>query len=367
MNLHINKRHLSLVLALFILFLAINYWSVVAKFIHTIFSATIPLLVGCVIAYIVNIVLKQYEHLYQRIFKNPKAAKYQRTVGIIFAYLSIILIVALVFALIIPELVNCIKLLIDNHSHVINNFISYIEAHTDLEKWFDEFDVRKIKWEKVGHYLTTGLGSRVMATASSVFSSITTAVIAIFFSIYLLIYKEMLLRQAKTLLSTYLPRFQGQIIQIIKIFDDSFSSYIIGQCKDAVLLGVSCFIGMSILRMPYASMIGVVTAFGALIPIVGAILGASVGVIIIFAISPVKAGIFLIFIILLQQLDNRVTYPLVVGKSIGLPSVWVFVAVIIGGGISGILGMMLTVPFFAALYKLVRLDIDKRKSSQTPN
>lgn len=364
MNIHINKRHLSLVLALFILFLAINYWSVVAKFIHTIFSATVPLLIGCVIAYIVNIVLKQYEHLYQRIFKSPKAVKYQRTVGIIFAYLSIILIVALVFALIIPELVNCIKLLIDNHSHVINNFINYIEAHTDLEKWFDEFDVRKIKWEKVGHYLTTGLGSRVMATASSVFSSITTAVIAIFFSVYLLIYKEMLLRQAKTLLSTYLPRFQAQIIRVIKIFDDSFSSYIIGQCKDAVLLGISCFIGMSILRMPYASMIGVVTAFGALIPIVGAILGASVGVVIIFAISPVKAGIFLIFIILLQQLDNRVTYPLVVGKSIGLPSVWVFVAVIIGGGISGILGMMLTVPFFAALYKLVRLNINKQKSSQ---
>lgn len=138
------------------------------------------------------------------------------------------------------------------------------------------------------------------------------------------------------------------------------SNYIIGQCKDAAILGISCFIGMTILRMPYASMIGVVTAFGALIPIIGAILGASIGVIIIFAISPLQAGIFLIFIILLQQLDNRITYPLVVGKSIGLPSVWVFAAVIIGGGISGILGMMFTVPFFAAIYKLIRTDAQKR-------
>lgn len=362
MNLHLNRRHLSLIIALFILFLAINYWSVVAKFIHTIFSATVPLLVGCIIAYIVNLILKQYERLYRHLFKSPRAAKYQRVVGIILSYLSIILIVSLVFALIIPELINCIKLLIANHSHVINNFINYLEAHTDLEKWFDEFDVRKIQWDKVSHYLTTGLGSRVMATASSVFSSITTAIIAIFFSIYLLIYKEMLQRQIKTLLRTYLPRFQEQIIRVVRVFDDSFSNYIAGQCKDAAILGISCFIGMSILQIPYASMIGVVTAFGALIPIIGAILGASVGVIIIFTISPIKAGIFLIFIILLQQLDNRVTYPLVVGKSIGLPSVWVFVAVIVGGGISGILGMMLTVPFFAALYRLVRLDINKRKA-----
>lgn len=367
MNLHLNRQHLSLIIALFILFLAINYWSVVAKFIHTIFSAAVPLLVGCIIAYIVNLILKQYERLYRHIFKSPRAAKYQRVVGIILSYLSIILIVSLVFALIIPELITCVKLLIANHSHVINYFINYLEAHTDLEKWFDEFDVRKIQWNKVSHYLTTGLGSRVMATASSVFSSITTAIIAIFFSIYLLIYKEMLQRQIKTLLRTYLPRFQEQIIRVVKVFDDSFSNYIVGQCKDAAILGISCFIGMSILRMPYASMIGVVTAFGALIPIIGAILGASVGVIIIFAISPIKAGIFLIFIILLQQLDNRVTYPLVVGKSIGLPSVWVFVAVIVGGGISGILGMMLTVPFFAALYRLVRLDINKQKASQKLN
>ena len=174
----------------------------------------------------------------------------------------------------------------------------------------------------------------------------------------------MLQRQFTKLLSTYFSRYQTQIIKVLKVFDESYSNYIVGQCKDAAILGISCFIGMAILRMPYASMIGVVTAFGALIPIIGAILGSSVGVIIIFAVSPLQAGIFLIFIILLQQLDNRITYPLVVGRSIGLPSVWVFAAVIIGGGISGILGMMFTVPLFAALYKLLSADARNRITIQ---
>lgn len=363
MKQYINRRHLSLVIALFILYLAITYWGVIAKFIQTIFSATVPLLIGCLIAYIVNLLLNQYERLYLRLFKQPAAKKFKRLFGIVMAYLSIILLIAIVFALVIPELITCVKLLIANRSHVINHFIDYFEHNQDLRSLIANFDSSKIQWDKIGKYLTTGVGGTfktVVSTASSVFSVATTTVIALFFSIYLLIYKEMLQRQFTKLLTTYLGRYQKPIMRILKVFDTSYSNYIVGQCKDAAILGISCFIGMTILRIPYASMIGVVTAFGALIPIVGAILGASVGVIIIFAISPLQAGIFLIFIILLQQLDNRITYPLVVGKSIGLPSVWVFAAVIIGGGISGILGMMFTVPFFAAVYQLIKTDAKKR-------
>ncbi|WP_076459928.1 AI-2E family transporter [Limosilactobacillus caccae] len=365
MKKYIERRHISFILALFLLYLAIDYWPVVGKFIHTIFSATIPLLIGCVVAYIVNLLLRKYERLYLRLFKQVKAQRFKRPVGIVFAYLTIILIVAIVFSLVIPELVACIKLLIANHSHVINKFVDYFEHSNNLQGVFSDFDVHKIQWSKIGSYLSTGIGGTfktVMSTASSVFSVATTTAIALFFSIYLLIYKEMLARQFNRLLNTYCPQIEEKVVRVIKVFDDCYSHYIVGQCKDAAILGISCFIGMSILRIPYASMLGVVTAFGALIPVVGAILGASVGVVLVFAVSPIKAGIFLIFIILLQQLDNRITYPLVVGKAIELPSVWVFVAVIVGGGVSGILGMMFTVPLFAAIYRLLGLDIKRRKN-----
>lgn len=364
MHIHIHKRHLSLIIALFILYLAINYWATVAKFIHTAFSAALPLLIGCVIAYIVNLLLRQYEDLYLKIFKSTKARRFKRVFGILLSYLSILIIVALVIRLVIPELVSCIKLLITNHSRVVNHFISYLQQNGNFKDLWKNIDFRHFDWAKISKYVTYGFGGTVktiMSTASSIVSIVTTTVVAFFFSIYLLIYKEMLVRQCNQLLNTYFHRIKAPLVHIIKTFDDSYSNYIIGQCKDAAILGVACFIGMKILGMPYASMIGVVTFFGALIPIVGAILGAGIGVILIFAVSPVKALIFLIFIIVLQQFDNRVTYPLVVGKSIGLPSVWVFVAVIVGGGISGILGMMLTVPLFAAIYKLVAEDIAHRQ------
>ena len=364
MNLHINRRHLSLVLALFILYLAITYWGAVAKFIQTICSAAMPLVIGCVIAYIVNLLLRQYEHLYLRIFPHPRARRFKRAFGIVFSYLSIIVIIALVIRLVIPELVSCIRLLFSNHSQSVNKIVSFIQQNGLFKNAWKHLDLAHLNWQKVGKMLGFGVSGtmkKIMTTASSVVTTTTKTVVAIFFSIYLLIYKEKLARQFYQVMDTYFLKIKRPFMHVVKTFDESYSSYIVGQCKDAAILGVACFVGMQVLRMPYASMIGVVTFFGALIPIVGAILGAGIGVILIFAVSPVKSLIFLIFIIVLQQFDNRITYPLVVGKSIGLPSVWVFAAVIVGGGISGILGMMLTVPLFAAIYKLVAEDIERRR------
>ncbi len=229
MKQYINHRHISLVLALFILYLAITYWEVVAKFIQTIFSATMPLLIGGIVAYIVNLLLRQYEYLYSHLFKKPSLQKFKRPVGIIMSYLTI------------PELITCVKLLIANHSHIINHFIDYFEHSSDFKGFINSFDTSKIQWDKIGKYLTSGVGGTfrtVISTASSVFSVATTAIIAFFFSIYLLIYKEMLQRQFTKLLSTYFSRYQTQIIKVLKVFDESYSNYIVGQCKDAAILGI---------------------------------------------------------------------------------------------------------------------------------
>ncbi len=367
MKIKINRRHISLAIVAFILYLAISYWPAVAKLLGRVWSATMPLLLGCVIAYIVNLLLRQYEGLYQRLFKGAQAQRFKRLFGLVCSYLTIILIVAFIIRMVIPELVNCIEMLVAHHGKTVNRFVAYFQENGTLKGLWKNIDLSHLNWNKIGKYLTTGFSGTlktVMSTASSIVSGFTTAVISIFFSVYLLVFKEKLGRQCRQLLHTYGGRVERPLMHVIKTFDHSYSSYIVGQCKDAAILGCACFVGMKILRLPYASMIGVVTCFTALIPIIGAILGASVGVVLIFAVSPMKALFFLIFIIVLQQFDNRITYPLVVGSSIGLPSVWVFAAVIVGGGFSGILGMMLTVPLFAAIYKLVAEDIHRRQETQ---
>lgn len=367
MKIKINRRHVSLAIVAFVLFLAISYWPAVAKLLGRVYSATMPLLLGCVIAYIVNLLLRQYEGLYQRLFKAAKAQRFKRLFGLVCSYLTIILIVAFIIRMVIPELINCIEMLVSHHGKAVNRFVAYFQENGTLKGLWKSIDLSHLDWNRIGKYLTTGFGGTlktVMSTASSIVSGVTTAVIAIFFSVYLLVFKEKLGRQCHKVLHTYGHRIEQPLMHIIKTFDQSYSSYIVGQCKDAAILGFACFVGMKVLRLPYASMIGVVTCFTALIPIIGAILGASVGVVLIFAVSPMKALFFLIFIIVLQQFDNRITYPLVVGSSIGLPSVWVFAAVIVGGGFSGILGMMLTVPLFAAIYKLIGEDVHRRQEAQ---
>lgn len=367
MKLYINKQHVSLALALFFLYLAITFWPHFTHWCGTFFAALTPLLIGAVIAYIVNLLLRQYETLYQHLFKSKRAAKFKRLWGIVLSYLTIFLILAIVVRLVIPELISCIQLLINNHSKVITRFIATFEHNSNIQEALKHLDPRHLSWAKAEKYLSYGFGGTfkaLVSTASSVVSGTATAIVAFFFSIYLLIYKEMLARQFTRLINTYLSRVKLPLMYAIRTFDDCYSNYIAGQCKDAAILGIACFIGMTIMRMPYATMIGVVTAIGALIPIVGAILGASIGVILIFAVSPMQSLVFLIFIVILQQFDNRVTYPLVVGKSIGLPSVWVFAAVIVGGSLSGILGMMLTVPLFAAIYRIVATDVGRREHPQ---
>lgn len=356
-----ERQHLPLFVTLFGLYLAISYWPSVAKFISHVSHATIPLLVGAVLAYIINILLNQWEHLYEKCFPSNQSQGLKRGICIALSYISIVVILGLVLWLVIPEVVACVKLLLAHHSRLIQRAVKYLSSHS-----FKYIDPNKINWSAIVKQASAGVGGTyqvVKHAASRIITFGTTSIIAIFFSVYLLVFKEMLRRQFNKLVDLWVPKAKGQIMYIINVFDSSFSGYISGQCKDAAILGICCFIGMTILRLPYAYMMGAVTTVTALIPIIGAILGASVGIIIIFAVSPVKALIFLIFIIVLQQLDNRITYPIVVGKSIDLPSVWVFVAVMVGGGVSGILGMMFTVPLFSALYRIIRDRAALRASS----
>ena len=160
------------------------------------------------------------------------------------------------------------------------------------------------------------------------------------------------------------PAWNEKIRYVVGIFDNSFHKFIVGQCIEAVVLGVLCIIGMTILRLPYAMMIGTLIGFTALIPVAGAYIGAGVGAFMILTVSPIQALIFLVFVVILQQLEGNLIYPKVVGSSIGLPGVWVLAAVTIGGGIMGIPGMLLGVPTVASMYQLIRNDLNKEKGTK---
>ena len=189
-----------------------------------------------------------------------------------------------------------------------------------------------------------------------------TLFIGLFFSFYLLSGKEKYGSQFRRVVHTYCPSVESKLFEVLDVLNNSFRSFIVGQVKDACVLGIMLAIAMMIFRMPYAGMIAVIVTVLALVPIVGALIGAVVGFVLILSVSVTKAVIFLILFLVVQQIDNNVTYPRIVGGSIGLPGIWVLAAVTIGGSAFGILGMLFFIPLFSAIYKLVQADIRRRNT-----
>lgn len=218
------------------------------------------------------------------------------------------------------------------------------------------------KIEQIIKALTSGVGSivsTVLQTVSTVASAVVTYIMGLIFAIYLLLDKDKLKAQSSRVMQRYVKSSVCEKIRyVLSVLDDCFHRFIVGQCTEAVILGVLCTLGMLLLRLPYATMIGAFMAFTALIPVAGAWIGAGVGAFMILTESPLKALIFIIFIIILQNLENNFIYPHVVGSSIGLPGIWVLAAVTVGGGLMGVFGMLLGVPIVSAIYRLLREDMD---------
>ena len=237
-----------------------------------------------------------------------------------------------------------------------------LEMFPELKNGFD-FSNISTQVEQVIRTVIGGVGGAVdsiVNAVSSMFSVLVNIAIGLIFSLYVLLDKEGLAKRAKRLISTYLSKPSKKIFYTLEVLDESFHSFIVGQCIEAVVLGLLCIVGMLLLRFPYAVMIGVFIGFTALIPIAGAYIGAAVGAVMILTVSPLQALQFLVFVVILQQLEGNLIYPKVVGQSIGLPGIWVLTAITIGGGVLGVGGMLLAVPLFAAGYRLLREDLARR-------
>lgn len=355
----------------FILYLCIYHWPSAFAIIKTTIGAASPLIVGCIIAFVLNILMSFYEKYY---FKNSKKVwvnKSRRAVCLTLAILTLVAIVVLVVSLVLPQLISCVKLIISALPNAINNLISVLKESNYVSK--DAItSLTAVDWNsKIGEIVNTlysGLGSVmdiVFSTVTSVFSVLVTTFIGVIFAAYLLYRKEKLGGQITKLIHRYFkPKLSQKLVYVVGILNDCFRRYIIGQCTEAVILGVLCTIGMLVFGLPYATMIGAFIAFTALIPIAGAYIGAGVGAFMILMISPIKALVFLIFIVVLQQLEGNLIYPRVVGSSLGLPGIWVLAAITIGGGVMGIGGMLLGVPLAAAIYRIIKNDVNKKSITE---
>ena len=369
------KKMLGFAGALIVVFLLIHYWEKVEKLFLVGASAALPLIIGCAMAYVVNILMGFYEKWYDKIFKVEVALKIKRVVCLILAFLSLFGIVALIINLVLPELINCIASfirLIPGALQTVINIVGEEQILNMFPELQNGFDISNISTqvEQLIRTVIGGVGGAVdslMSAVTSVVSVVVNVVIGLIFSLYVLLDKEDLCRRCKTLVSTYLSKSTDKIFYVVDVLDESFHSFIVGQCIEAVVLGALCVIGMWLLRFPYAVMIGVFIGFTALIPIAGAYIGAAVGAIMILTVSPLQAVQFLIFIVVLQQLEGNLIYPKVVGQSIGLPGIWVLTAITVGGGVLGVGGMLLAVPIFAAGYRLIREDVARRNKENVEN
>ena len=362
-----TKSLLKIAGVAFALYLCIHYWPSVAVIFKTAFAAVLPLIIGAAVSYPLDILASFFErHLLSK-SDNKFVVKTRRGLAVSLALISLVSIFTLIIALVVPQLTTCIKMLIDE----IPNALKLVVAQLDKFEFVPDDIIgflSNIDWQSkitsIISTVTSGVGSVmsvVISTVSTVVSGVTTTVLAVIFAIYVLLSKDKLLSQLKTLIKQYIPeKISEKLYYVSSVANDSFHKFIVAQCTEAVILGALCTLGMFILRLPYAAMIGAVTVVMAFIPVVGALLSGAVGAFLIFMESPVKALIFIIFIVLLQQIEGDLIYPKVVGNSMGLPSIWVLAAVTVGAGMFGVIGMLLSVPAASTVYRLIKYDVARK-------
>ena len=359
------KQTIKLIVLTGIVLLIILYFPEVIDKTKALFAIFYPLLLGALIAFILNILMSGYEKLYFPASKNRIIVGTRRGMCVVLSILTIVLIVYFVLRIIIPQVGHTIHLISAGFPDMYNNVLTWLKQYSDeipgLQQRLAALNMDGAAIMQKGLAL---FGNWAFGTASfigSVFSKIVTFILALIFSIYILFEKENLKVRFDKLFKAYMSKDRREkFYKDLRLTSRVFSDYIIGQCKEALILGGLCAIGMWIFGFPYALSVGSVIGLTALIPIIGAYIGAAIGFFLIVIVDPVQALLFIVFIVVLQQIEGNLIYPKVVGNSIGLPGIWVLAAITIGGGLMGIAGVLLGVPVAATIYKLLGQDVNAR-------
>ncbi|MBQ8202873.1 MAG: AI-2E family transporter [Clostridia bacterium] len=370
------KKIMLLIIFALLLFWVLNDVSKFLTLMGGLYNVIKPLVLGGCIAFILNTILTPLEKLWGKIWrKKPKIAEggFKRPVCLITSLLLVLGIIFAVCFIVIPYFVE----------HTASFVSSLPQYFTNLDSWWDKvvafFDKFMIVLPeininheeiitKIGTYIAEKGGTLVNATfnvTTSILSVVVNIVLGFAFAIYILAQKEKLGKQFTKLFGAILPqKTVDKILGLARLSHNTFSRFVTGQLTEAVIFGVLTFIGMLIFNMPFASVISVLVGFTTLVPMVGAFIGTALGAFLILLVNPVKAFWFIVFIIILQQLDNNLIYPRVMGKSIGLSGLWVLAAVTIGGNLAGVAGMLIGVPLSSVIYVLLSEFVNKKLAAK---
>lgn len=374
MNRSNTTRILAIVAFGVLLFCGLLNFDRILDFIGLIIGLLAPFLTGLCIAFILNVPLRAIEQALFPIEKRKKKARslYSRAarpVSITLTLLAFFAVIAIVLFLVIPELGNTFTIIRDGFPAFLERMQQWSEALIKrIPELTGKLESFQIDWAaigaKVGEFLQSGAGTVLNSTvnvATSIFSGLFNFVMGMIFAVYLLMQKEKLGVQVRRLLVAFLPQKRAEhFISICRLSQKTFSNFLTGQCLEAVILGSMFFIAMAIFRFPYALMISVLIAVTALIPIFGAFIGLVIGAFLILVANPIQALWFVVMFLIIQQIEGNLIYPRVVGSSVGLPSLWVLVAVTLGGSTMGILGMLINVPLCSVIYCLLRQSVNRR-------
>lgn len=362
----INKIRGLILFTVITVIVGINYIKVLGLLAAAVNMAA-PFILGAAIAFVLNVPMRRIESSLSHVLK--KGSRLLRPVSMALSILLVAGVLFLVMFVVAPQLV---RTLLGLQSSIP---VFFGEVRQWLEQLFAEnpqiltnMEQIQIDWQQLFNdslkFLKNGAGSMLDTTFSaaiSIVNGMSTFLIGFIFSIYILLQKENLIRQIKKLLAAFLPeRTVEGIVRIAALTSRTFSNFFTGQCMEAVILGSMFFIVLVVLRLPYALLIGVLIAFTALIPVFGAFIGWAVGAFLMLIISPMDALLFSVVFFTLQQIEGNMIYPHVVGNSVGLPSIWVLVAVTLGGSMMGVVGMLIFIPLCSVLYTLLRDTVDER-------
>lgn len=375
----LDKKQIKTILLLItfavVLFVVLQNFKTVLDIILFILALFMPFILGICIAFVLNVLLKLIEEKwFAKLNKrnNKVWNKIKRPICLILTLLIVFGFLVFLLFLIIPELKNSVTIFLDNipiYQEKLLDLANKLNLSSDT--------IESIKngwnnlWESLFGYFKNNSKDFALMTlgvTTSIVSGVANFVLGIVFAIYMLIDKEKLLFQTKKVLYAFIPQKKmDKVLEVGSVSNRVFSKFITGQFTEAVIIGVLCFIGMLILGLPYASTISVLVGFTALIPVFGAFIGTAIGAILIFVVDPLGALIFIIYIIILQQLEGNLIYPKVVGTSVGLPGIWVMLAVIIGGALYGIVGMLISVPICSIIYVLLAKTVNKKLAKSKIN
>lgn len=331
-------------------------------------SVLMPFMIGGIIAFVLNIPMSVIE---KRLFQNAKGRmkKMARPVSIVTTFFLFIAALILISFLIVPQITNAVREqeLAERIPKFINEILwklqQWLAQYPELQKKITELQQMEIDWDEVfarlSDFLGNGVGSSVLEStvniAGSIVGGIFNGLIAVVFSIYILASKETLAGQFKKLLLTFVkPEFSSGVLKVLAVLSDCFHKFITGQFLEAVILGCMFFVVLTVGRFPYAVMISLLIGVMALVPIVGAFVGCFVGAFLILMENPMQAVWFVVIFLVLQQIEGNLIYPKVVGSSVGLPSIWVLVAVTVGGSLFGVAGMLAFIPILSTVYTLLK-------------